>query len=769
MWYELTPAPGMADKQTEFLKRAQRAAGMLGLCDRPNITDPPTWDEGCLIVATLQRRWVFIADRYGDTAAAGLARACGSVATKTDPPEILSEPLKWAHAIVPAGATLNRTAQDDETGGGDLRLSPPEDGLIALNIRRIGHWEDDRLTDWLADEFNTQPDSSKLRRAGVSAARIMAATPNMRDSQDAVKQAAAALDLGFTNLAAHPSHPGWGCLLAAMLLEALLILLSLPLPWWLALLGLPFMGAAAWRWWNMGPDADLTVRPRHRWWTARTRTARSSDLKTRAMGDEPDFGQKRRHLHAYAFQRSTLPLPAGALAACAMPPADSEAASTPLTLRPHALSDTDGPLIGMDREARPVRLPSGVLYGGVALLGEPGGGKSNSMHGIAAHIGRTLGDGEVMVVFESKGADSIPVLRRVAPGIRVVDCMDPHTGMVDLLGGGTAEQRATRFADLMQQALGVGQFGQRSHQQLHDALLVVLTLMSTPGWQDKCRAAGVDEPRDWADATATLLGRNGIHNARLLAHAAGMLDDGTVDNALEALHFGQNSNGRPITADGPLADLLSAPMNKMALLTQCPALFQSGRPTRTWKGIIADGGRIAVNIGAAEKGVHPTMPDQTRKLFGALLFQSLRSQIEESCAGWQGKGRRLALFVDELTDVTGSDGQDGGSGAQSMEWLREKGRAFGVEAFVGTQNPLQLDTRLQASFLGFMTVCCYTLRAPAAATIAADALGMDMQAVRTLGKHVIACSTVAPDGSTLPRMVLSVPWFDGDPEALRRA
>ena len=90
MWYELTPAPGMAGDQTEFLKRAQRAAGALGLCDRPNITDPPTWDEGCLIVATLQRRWVFVADRYGRAAVDRLARACGSTAAESDAPEIRS-------------------------------------------------------------------------------------------------------------------------------------------------------------------------------------------------------------------------------------------------------------------------------------------------------------------------------------------------------------------------------------------------------------------------------------------------------------------------------------------------------------------------------------------------------------------------------------------------------------------------------------------------------------------------------------------------------
>ena len=229
----------------------------------------------------------------------------------------------------------------------------------------------------------------------------------------------------------------------------------------------------------MGPDADLTVRPRHRWWTARTRVARSSDLKTRSMGDEPTFGDKRR-IHAYAFQRSTFPLPAGALAACAMPPADSEAASTP------------------------------ALYGGVALLGEPGGGKSNSMHGIATHVARTLKPNDVMVMFESKGADSIPILRRVAPGLRVVDCMDPSTPMIDLLGSGTPSERAVRFADLMRQALGPNQIGPRSRIQIRDAVFAALTLMGSDGWEDKCRAAGCRVPRTWADAAGLLLGCDGI-------------------------------------------------------------------------------------------------------------------------------------------------------------------------------------------------------------------------------------------------------------------
>lgn len=317
MWYELTPAPGMAGDQIEFLKRAQRAAGALGLCDRPNITDPPTWDEGCLIVATLQRRWVV--RRGAGTAvppSTGSPGACGSTAAESDAPEILSEPLKWAHAYVPSGATLNRTAQDDESGGGDLRLAPPENGLIALNVRRIGHWEDDRLTDWLADEFNTQPDSSKLRRTACPRPASWPPRTTCAKARTRPSRPPPPWTWGSRTWRPIPAIPAWAPSSSPSFSSSSLS------RWRFRCCGGPpcpdFRSSAgpcgARRPWDRTPD--LTVRPRHRWWTARTRVARSSDLKTRSMGDEPTFGDKRR-IHAYAFQRSTFPLPAGALAACA--------------------------------------------------------------------------------------------------------------------------------------------------------------------------------------------------------------------------------------------------------------------------------------------------------------------------------------------------------------------------------------------------------------------------------------------------------------------
>ena len=61
-----------------------------------------------------------------------------------------------------------------------------------------------------------------------------------------------------------------------------------------------------------------------------------------------------------------------------------------------------------------------------------------------------------------------------------------------------------------------------------------------------------------------------------------------------------------------------------------------------------------------------------------------------------------------------------------------------------------------------MTVCSYVLRAPASARIVSDALGVDERTVSGLSPHVLAVRTVGERLESLPVMVVSVPWFDGD-------
>lgn len=767
IWYELLPSPdGAADDQDRFLKRARRASAELGLSERPGIADiGHLGDDGCILLARGGRRWLAVAETHGDRAAEAVARAAKAVARGCDPPDFLDERLPAAHAFVPISATLSRTARDDETDDSDVRLDAPEDGWVAFNVRRIGYVEGQRNDDWLADEFNRQADTSKLRGEGVGVCRVVAAAPTFAQARDHAKLAANSLGLGLApGFSAHRSRPRAAlCAVGVAVFAGALAVFAAGGPWWPAIPAALFAAAAFWRRLSCPSDEALWQRPRHRWWFRRTRTARVADRKTLVGGDEAGPWVRKR-INGYAFQRSSMPLPAGALAGVATPSALSQASRTAKAAAPEALKGDGGPNLGRDGGDEMASLAPEALYGGVGILGEPGSGKSNLMHGLEHWGAAHAGPGDVLVAIESKGQDSLPVLRRLIPSMLVIDVSDPSTPMIDLLGPGTPMDRANNIADLMQRALGEGQVGQQSRIQLRDSVFVALTALPAPSLARQCAANGVKAPSGWTGFASRLLASEGVSDARALGLAAcAATDNPDVRAAVERLHGGTNAAGRPAIPDGQLMQRLSAPMNKMDLLARAPELT-ARRPSVTWRQVVANHAILAVNIGPAAKtgpdGAHAAMPDGTRRLVGALLFQSLRDEIERSCAGWQDSGRRVRLYIDELTDVSGGDDGREGGGSAAIRWLRERGRAYGVELVAGTQNPSQMDPSLLATFLGLMTLCCFTLRASKMAQTVADEMGCDPQAIRSLNVHDMAVRTVDRRLSALAPFVLTVPHFD---------
>lgn len=777
MWYELIPAPDTVEDDKSFQDRANRAAAALGLASRPSVLNPSDWgawlrrEDGMLLAASGDRRWIRILD--GDERTVKLvARAAHATFKPCDEPDILDDPdLDWAHAIVPPTASLARTAKDEQSSDDNVRLDIPDDTVVVFNVRRLGWKESKRVTDWLADEFNRQADTSKLRATGLGATRIMAGAPDVGDATDLVKEAANSLNLGLTTGAsAHRSMPRLGRrILGPLLLLASIPLLIMGAPLPLSIL-LTLAGVACV---VSGFRPGLPVweqRPRHRWWRTRMRKAESGDLKTAMAGDDQNADSKKQ-VHAYAFQRSTFPLPPGALAAVCTPPARRRGRVSELTERPDALQGADGPILGVDANGVETRMWRAASYGGIMLFGEPGGGKSNLMHGIMGGMASQHRTGDLLVAFESKGADSIPILHRLIPRLRVIDLNDPHTPMIGLLGDGTPEQKAGRFADLMRRALGDEQVGARSRIQIRDAVLASLIALDDPDFPRRCLAKGVDAPDDWVTSSARLLGSEGIRDARALGQAASRADTRAAA-CIERLHGPVRENGQPQIRDGDLANMLQAPMNKLDLLAQAPVLYRADRPTLTFAQVTAlsasrDDMLLVVNLGPAvtpaADGSHPAMPDDTRRLVGALLFRGLKDQVERSCAGWQEQNRHVRLFVDELADVLGgTSGGDKGGNADIFEWFRERGRGFGVELVLGSQNPLQLDDRLLASVTGFQTVGSFVLRTPVTALPAAQAVGVEPERIMSLPRYAIAVRTpgAPPDLASQPPMILHVPYFD---------
>ncbi|OZG49855.1 hypothetical protein [Bombiscardovia coagulans] len=770
MWFQLVPIPkSQPDDQQAFLKRARRAAEALGLTTRPTFDtfmDAAHHSDGMIVVASGSYRWIHVCDSMDEQAVQAVAKACDSTAIACDKPVILNEHLVWAHAVVPASATLSRTARDELDTGEEVRVDPPANGLVYLQVRRQGFIETRRAKNWLADEFNMSPDTSKLQEAGVGVSRIGAAMPNRKDALTLAASTASALDLGLTGSGAHVSRPGVGLLVSsALILACSLLCIMVCGIIWPAFFSITCFGIALIRRMRMHADADLYQRPRHRWlpWP-RMRRSQAADLKTRSAGDDQNWQSKKR-VHAYAYQRSTLPIPSGTLLALCRP-ADREGSQTRLSFCPQNLIHADGPRVGVDAVQRDVRIPSTAVWAGISLFGGPGGGKSNTMHGLERWAVEHCTSSDATIIFESKGSDSVPILNQLLQSPRLVDLNNPATPMISLLGEGTTARQADRFASHMKTALGEQQIGPASRLYLRDAVWLALETLNKPSLQQACTAAGlIQAPNTWIDYAMIILAGQGAQQARALAHATTMAIPHTpaILQALERLHGAVNpQTGRPSISDSELIKRLNAPMNKMSLLAQTPAINSTHRKLVTWRQIIQQHTTLIINMGGSVQPIndsHESLPDDVKTLIGALLLSGLREETERTCAGWQDDNKHVRIFIDELTEVLGPH-SNRTSNTEVLEWLRSKGRAFGVELTTGTQYPEQVDQQTLNLLLGFDTVICFTLRDMQSATTLAQTLSIEPEQILQLAKHNALIKTVSNQAVTLPTMALAIPHFD---------
>lgn len=791
-WFQLTPDGSQPVDPTAFHERAMRAAAALGLATRATIRQTLDRDDGCIILITRGSTLMCLPDGDPDLAER-VAHAARATITPVDPPDILDQPgLTCAHPVIPWGSRLSRTARESDTGD-PASISPPEHGFVAITIRRMGWLEKQRVENWISDEFNAQADTCKLRDSGTGLARITVAAPSRRDALDHAIQAAQALNMGLDTFRAHDHTADtlWPLLwtlpiplaltvmpligppptiLLALLAATLLAAIGLAASWRhpLAALTILYTGLlaqtghlttilpaipawAAWlaaaAWLNRPtPDPlwrQISMRPRH-WWApwARRRHADSSDNKTRMGGNDDNPSGT---LASWPVHRSTMIITPTALAGALTP--RTGATVTGLTRADDELAAATGPLIGTDAAGRPIRLPEPILYGGIAVVGEPGSGKSNLMHGLLAWTGAHRRPGDVIIDFEVKGGGGLPILGRLIDGRVVHARLDGMGPGIDMLGDGDPIQRADRFATLLHDALGDEQIGPRSRMQLRLAAQLAMQACEPGRLADRLAKTGLQPPEHgWLPLAGILLGREGIPEARRWMRVIMIEHPGEG----EQLGYGMQANGRPATPDSRLTDLLGAPMNKIDLLCRHASVFDPARRLASWPLILERGLTVLVDMDGL---------DDAMDLIGAMLMSSLRQAVIATCDGWQERERTVTVACDELSILAGAD-------PRIPEWFREKGRSYGVRCLFATQRPGQLDPRLARSFLGFMTLISFALRDGTTAGDVAAALDQGRgvwtpAAVGSIGTHMCALRTVGSNGM-LPVTVLLTPDWDHD-------
>lgn len=760
-------------------------------------------------------------------------------------------------------ATMEKMRTDSAGIRKSVEALMPADSYVSVTLRRQGYFEQARIRDWVADEHSTVEDGNEFVAAHTLCARVTAACADSRRNAELAQRAGQAMFPLLSNMSSHPSYPKLGGLIVTLAVTLLTMVLSvitpirlatffwmagtvaamllvpwvlsgllsanakamlnddnstrmyfrvpphykfaclgllaycslmlLPIPSWLWIVPLAFTVAAGIRWWRNTLWDDILQRPRRYWWLRRKRKANLSDTETK-------LGMKDKRVYAtgYGPQRTTLVFSPMTTTTLFMPVQKSTAVKQDLHPVPEPLSH-GGVLIGLDDSGRPGYLDPTQLYGGIAISGEAGSGKTVLTHGISqwaiSHrndTGRDVwGTDSRLIHFWMKDDTGVEVLDRYrqTQGIdshpRVIYLTDPSSIGLDLLGmqeGRNAQETAESVAKTMRYAFNAGDIQNDSQNIITQSMTIGVAAsrydQHKPGdILRRCRqleqqypGAGQlrqqQSPIGWA--VVALCGSDGqTGSARALgqvcrALALELKDDSLgIDmtlaaRAAEQLYGRPDQKGQAARSDREILQRTNASVNKVNQFLAIEHMFTPRRSTVTWKWILDHPGDYHIVL--APHNGH-SLPELMDKILGSWLMYRFWNTVFAHCKDWLTLGKHTMLVCDELSLL--ANGSD-----DVLKNLREQGRSFGLILVFATQYPTQLSDTLLDSFLGYTTFITYNTSIPRIATLTAARLtdnegldGWTGGAVTNLPKYHAAVRTRNME-QIQPAFIVSVKDFD---------
>jgi hypothetical protein len=403
--------------------------------------------------------------------------------------------------------------------------------------------------------------------------------------------------------------------------------------------------------------------------------------------------------------------------------AESGEMSTKQRAVPPVMLQRIGPLIG-DTEQGPAFLPATDAFGGTAVIGKAGSGKSlfvRSLFGWScldriqpSNLPGFPGARNALIAFESKGDGALEYKKWAdATGdiTVIIDIANPATYGIDLFAvPGTPKDKANFFVNALKYAFGDGAIGDRSFETLLS--LLPAALMVTP-----------DVAKDVPDLSPhgsplyylhVLLGGRSDETGIALANelrAAAMRQG--ADPMLNEVCVGMAYMYAPKVTPSQRRTLQEAPRNKIAQLLLLESWWSPTRPKVTWQQILENHRSVVINTGTSLDG--RMVEDELNEQISAILMFSLRHAIQRICSGWQEQNRSVSIFADELSLLAGSS-------EAVIAWLKDQGRSFGVRPFLATQRPEQLPDKVRSAFMNFSTIVSFTQEDMKTAREIADAV-----------------------------------------------
>ena len=578
-----------------------------------------------------------------------------------------------------------------------------------------------------------------------------------------------------------------------------------PVPTFLPLVVLPFLVGAFIRWMNWTLWDDIFQRPRRYYAIANDRGANKSDNQTK-LGVQTHKSR----VCAYGAQRSTMILPPTIVTAVFTPVTDGVAVKQELHPVPEVLSRS-GVLLGKDDTGRDCYLDPSQLFGGIAINGEAGSGKTVLTHGISEWAisarettsPKIWGPDSRIIHFWMKDDTGVEVLERYrkSHGItspqRVIYLADPNSVCLDMLGmkdGNNAMETAASVAKTMRYAFDDGDILNDSQNIITQALTIGVAVdryvqeerkhnpdSANGDWESeivkRCHQLeqsypGAEQlrmqssPIGWA--VVALCGSDGqAGSAKALGHVcralAMELKSGYLygemtyaARAAEQLYGRPDAAGHTVRSDRDILAKTNASLNKVNQFLPIEHMFTARRGRVTWTNILDHAGDYHIVL--APHNGH-SLPERMDKILGGWLMYRFWNTVFAHCKDWNSEGRWTMLVCDELSLL--ANGNDG-----IMPMLREQGRSFGLILVFATQYPTQLSEAMLDSFIGYATFITYNTTIPRIAELTAKRLtdnegedGWRSGAVMNLPKFAAAVRTRTQE-QLQPTFLVHVKDFD---------
>lgn len=750
-----------------------------------------------------------------------------------------------AHPVVPLSVTLADKSAIDKSktdwtairSAVEATLPDDKDCYVSFTFRRQGNVESKRIRNWVTDEYGHAEDDTQMgAKMLCSRLSIGIAGSSNTEAKSVAQRIGATVCPTYTAMGAHASRPKFalfatlctltvltalipflhplmtwkavafteaGLLLAYLLayavstisivylnrvyitcgwlaMAAYVPLLMLNVPWWAFLIPLALAVPAFLRWQSWTAWDDIWQKPR-RYYAFRngTRTANQSDMVNQ-YGKESD----RKTLATYGTHHSTLLIIPDVLAAMLIP--DSAGQEAAQNLYPASAALTKGGiLLGKDQTGRDTYLTVPELYGGIAVFGSAGSGKSVLTHGIMqwASSNRTTtdpkdwGSDSRVIDFQMKDMEGVEVMQayRKANGLptaktfRILKSDDAHN--IDILGmkaGLDASATAKQAAAAMQFAFDDGDIRGSSLDVLRCALTIGIAVqrhLDMGGMQERDMfskritelepryhgAANMrmqSTPMGWA-LVALCGAEGGVGAARALGAVCRALalehpEEKDMEHAATAAEqlYGHADEKATRASDDRILNRTDAPRNKVSRFTSVEHLFTTHRGTVTWRQILAHAEDYHVAFCDVNEPGGVQVEQSLRAIIAKWVMYTMWQTVQSYCQSWQLQGKHTMFVCDEVSLLADAE-------STVLCQMKDQGRSFGWIPVLATQFPEKLPPLLMHSVFNYGTLVSFYLSDKEMASMIAMQMHDEWtpETVRGLSRerHALALRTYAPD------------------------